>query len=114
MRRLAPLLLMAGLCFGLGASLTFIRAHGGGLDACGGHNDRKHGGYHVHNWTSYCACHPDAVECASKKTGGSAAPSGSSTPLTSSSGAGNIVALTERVQKLEERVEALEKLVVNR
>lgn len=26
----------------------FAHAHSGGLDAFGGHNDRKHGGYHVH------------------------------------------------------------------
>ena len=27
-------------------------AHGGGLDASGCHNDRKHGGYHCHNDSS--------------------------------------------------------------
>ena len=37
-------------------------AHGGRTDACGGHNDRKHGGYHVHNYGKYCACYPDACK----------------------------------------------------
>ena len=37
--------------------------HSGGLDRCGGHNDRKQGGYHVHNAAKYCACHPTAAEC---------------------------------------------------
>lgn len=33
-----------------------LSAHGGGLDHCGGHHDRKNGGYHVHNQAQYCAC----------------------------------------------------------
>ncbi|MBI5641169.1 MAG: YHYH domain-containing protein [Nitrospirae bacterium] len=51
------------------ATLLFICsiafAHGGRTDACGGHRDRKHGGYHVHNYEKYCACHPEAPECKS-------------------------------------------------
>lgn len=41
-------------------------SHGGGLDSCGGHNDRKHGGYHVHNQPAYCRCNPAASGCAAK------------------------------------------------
>lgn len=40
-----------------------VWAHGGRTDSCGGHNDRKHGGYHIHNYSKYCACNPDAPEC---------------------------------------------------
>lgn len=43
MKRVLPLVLAMAVTF---PSLAF--AHGGGLDAYGGHNDRKHGGYHVH------------------------------------------------------------------
>lgn len=38
-------------------------AHGGGLDSCGGHNDRKRGGYHVHRMPNYCACYPEQAVC---------------------------------------------------
>ena len=38
-------------------------SHGGGLDKCGGHNDRKNGGYHLHNYESFCACHPTDAQC---------------------------------------------------
>lgn len=38
-------------------------AHGGGLDACGGHNDRKRGGYHVHRMANFCACYPEQSVC---------------------------------------------------
>jgi hypothetical protein len=41
--------------------------HGGGLDKCGGHNDRKAGEYHVHNVAKYCVCHPTAEQCKTKK-----------------------------------------------
>jgi hypothetical protein len=41
-------------------------AHGGGLDKCGGHNNKKSGGYHVHNMAKYCGCHSDATECKPK------------------------------------------------
>lgn len=41
-------------------------AHGGGLDRCGGHHDRKQGGYHIHNVAKYCACHPDKEGCKPK------------------------------------------------
>lgn len=37
--------------------------HGGGIDRCGGHNDRRHGGYHVHQMGKYCACNPSASQC---------------------------------------------------
>ena len=42
---------------------VIAHGHGGGLDNCGGHNDRKKGGYHVHNDAKYCACYPDAPRC---------------------------------------------------
>lgn len=38
-------------------------AHGGGLDKCGGHKDKKRGGYHVHNMVKWCSCNPSADEC---------------------------------------------------
>lgn len=41
--------------------LTF--AHGGGTDSCGGHRDRKRGGYHTHNYAKYCACYPNEASC---------------------------------------------------
>lgn len=43
-----------------------VLGHGGGLDQCGGHNDRKRGGYHVHNEAEFCACNPEAAQCRSK------------------------------------------------
>ena len=46
-----------------------VLAHGGGLDKCGGHNDNKRGGYHVHNGVKYCSCHPQSENCASKEGG---------------------------------------------
>jgi hypothetical protein len=49
---------------------SLLSAHSGGTDSCGGHHDRKSGGYHVHSQAKYCACHPDAAGCA-----GASAPS---------------------------------------
>ncbi|HLB45953.1 MAG TPA: YHYH domain-containing protein [Anaerolineales bacterium] len=43
-----------------------VFAHGGGLDKCGGHNDRKRGGYHVHNHAKYCSCYPQSENCVAK------------------------------------------------
>ena len=37
-------------------------AHSGGTDRCGGHNNRKTGGYHVHNYSKYNSCYPPKVE----------------------------------------------------
>jgi hypothetical protein len=42
---------------------TSAMGHGGGLDKCGGHKDKKRGGYHVHNMAKYCGCYPDAAQC---------------------------------------------------
>ncbi len=44
-----------------------VLAHGGRTDACGGHNDRKRGGYYIHNYSKYCACYPGAPECKKEK-----------------------------------------------
>ncbi|MFZ3072286.1 MAG: YHYH domain-containing protein [Thermodesulfobacteriota bacterium] len=44
-----------------------VSAHSGRTDSCGGHNDRKHGGYHVHNHSKYCSCYPDVPECKQEK-----------------------------------------------
>ena len=41
---------------------TTAFAHSGGTDRCGGHNNRKTGGYHVHNWSKYRACNPQKSE----------------------------------------------------
>jgi len=115
MRRVFGVLFIAVICFAFGVSLSKILAHGGGLDACGGHNDKKHGGYHVHNWTAFCGCHPDAAECASRKSDATPTPSGTGTPLVSTSaGVGSITDLRTRVQKLETRVEALERAIAIR
>jgi hypothetical protein len=48
-------------------STSPLFAHSGGLDSCGGHHDRKHGGYHVHNQALYCGCHPESAGCAVPK-----------------------------------------------
>lgn len=44
-------------------SSSLVYAHSGGTNSCGGHNDRKRGGYHVHNYAKHCACYPNADEC---------------------------------------------------
>jgi hypothetical protein len=54
---------LSALVLGVISCTTAGFAHGGGLDRCGGHNDRKHGGYHVHNRAEYCACNPSAEGC---------------------------------------------------
>jgi len=38
----------AATCFLIGIASALF-AHGGGIDAFGGHNDRKNGGYHFHH-----------------------------------------------------------------
>jgi hypothetical protein len=35
-------------------------AHHGGVDSCGGHNDRARGGYHAHDDAKYRACYPNS------------------------------------------------------
>lgn len=112
MRRRA-VLLSIGLVCAAGISLSVILAHGGGLDRCGGHNDRKHGGYHVHNWTTYCGCHPEAAECASKK--GAVTPNAVTLPsaVASTPSTDSVADLRARVEKLEARVGALERAVSN-
>ncbi|HLB48507.1 MAG TPA: YHYH domain-containing protein [Anaerolineales bacterium] len=45
-----------------------VFAHGGGLDKCGGHRDKKQGGYHVHDHAKYCACYPQSENCAAKES----------------------------------------------
>jgi hypothetical protein len=45
-------------------------AHSGRTYACDGHHDRKHGGYHIHNFVKYCTCYPDAQECITNKDKG--------------------------------------------
>jgi len=35
-------------------------AHTGKADSCGGHTDRKRGGYHVHGDAKYRACYPNS------------------------------------------------------
>jgi hypothetical protein len=43
-----------------------VFAHGGGLDKCGGHKDRKQDDYHVHDQTKYCLCNPQSENCSAK------------------------------------------------
>lgn len=65
MRSKLPFLLISvGLCL---PALGY--AHGGGLDSCGGHHDRKRGGYHVHRMANYCACYPEEAICKDAATG---------------------------------------------
>lgn len=45
-------------------------AHSGRTDKCGGHHDRKRGGYHIHNKMKYCACYSDAAICKERTKGG--------------------------------------------
>lgn len=56
-----------------------VSAHGGGTDSCGGHNERKNGGYHVHNWSKYCSCNPDSSRCKKSSPTPKQAPSTSGT-----------------------------------
>jgi hypothetical protein len=42
---------------------TVAEAHPGGLDRCSGHDDRKRGGYHVHDLARYCGGYPEAESC---------------------------------------------------
>lgn len=58
-----PFLILMLLIFSFSLGTELVQAHSGRTDSCGGHNDRKHGGYHVHNLTKYCTCYPDAPEC---------------------------------------------------
>lgn len=56
------------------ASTSNVFAHGGGTDRCGGHHNRKQGGYHVHNYAKYCACNPDSSECTEYRKGSTGKP----------------------------------------
>jgi len=93
-----------------------LRAHGGGLDSCGGHNDRKNGGYHIHNMSAYCGCHPEEAQCVSKKSAPTAPSPQSSTPQRFSGGgdAESVSALKQRLDGLEARVTILEKAMAAR
>ena len=51
------------VCLFLAGPVAF--GHGGGLDECGGHHDHKQGGYHIHNVSDYCKCHPETEGCKS-------------------------------------------------
>ena len=65
-------------------STTTGFAHGGGLDKCGGHNDHKHGGYHVHNRAAYCACNPSADGCGGASSAAAKPPVSQAAPSTNS------------------------------
>lgn len=58
LNRVATLILTMGLCLPSPG-----QTHGGGLDSCGGHHDRKRGGYHIHRIAQYCACYPEQKVC---------------------------------------------------
>lgn len=53
------------LCFFLFVSDGF--AHSGRTNSCGGHNNRKTGGYHIHNYTKYYNCYPEKKAGTQKK-----------------------------------------------
>lgn len=61
MFRYVIFILLTSVFFIFEAQIVF--AHGGRTDSCGGHNDRKHGGYHIHNLSKYCTCYPQSEEC---------------------------------------------------
>jgi hypothetical protein len=79
MRLLWPCLALA-LVLTAGALPAIAVAHSGGLDRCGGHHDRKRGGYHVHNRVKYCACSPAADGCQRTKPPESEAQAGDPAP----------------------------------
>lgn len=47
---------------------TYSSAHSGRTDSCGGHHDRKHGGYHIHNYSKYCTCYSGSPECGKEES----------------------------------------------
>lgn len=55
-------LIFAGFLFLFLFSINAF-AHGGRTDECGGHNDKKNSGYHIHNHDKYCICYPEDVKC---------------------------------------------------
>jgi len=65
-RRTVPVAVCLLFIF-LFTAVSIAFSHGGGIDSCGGHGDRKRGGYHVHNQVRYCACYPNLSGCAPKK-----------------------------------------------
>jgi hypothetical protein len=86
------------------AVASLVWPHGGGVDRCGGHTNRKTGAYHVHNQAAYCVCHPEAEGCSGepakpKQAVASVAPGGSPDTL---------AGLKARIERLEARVAALE------
>jgi len=106
MRTLVRFTVALGICI-LASTLPRVEGHGGGLDKCGGHHDRKNGGYHVHNWGAYCGCHPETAECSSRNS----APTKSSTAAAVGGPQDELAALRARVERLEARVGALEKAI---
>ena len=115
-QKLQLILLVVVLCLVFGWTFSKVFAHGGGLDSCGGHNDKKHGGYHVHNMALYCGCHPEAADCAVKSPSApkQVKPAAASLAPTSPGDGGAIASLSSRVEKLEARVAALEKQLSGR
>ena len=117
-RRFLAVLAVAVLSLQVGGSASLLRAHGAELDSCGGHNDREHGGYHVHNWTAYCHCHPTATACVSENsTKGSVTPSTPGARVASAVAerpVPSISSLQARIAALEARVAALEKALSER
>lgn len=113
MRRTILVVAATFLLLQLAAGGSLLRAHGGGLDSCGGHNDRKHGGYHVHNHAAYCRCNPSAADCKSQSTDTESRPnpvprSGASVAVPTLEG------LSARMAALEARVAELEQALSKR
>ena len=109
-RRISRVVIAFTLAVLGGWAITSLQAHGGGIDRCGGHNDRKSGGYHVHNWTAYCSCNPKAEQCRTA-SGASGTPS---TPTTLKGTSDETTNLLARIERLESRVDALEQALQNR
>jgi|SRR5262245_4018482 len=119
MKRFLVVLAAVVVSLPVGVSASRIWAHDSeAVDACGGHNDREHGGYHVHNWTAYCHCHPEALACVSgSSTRGSVTSSTLGprvAPAVAEQSTPSISSLQARIAALEARVAALEKALSKR
>jgi hypothetical protein len=112
MRRLIIAIVMTIVTLELGGASSMLLAHGGGLDSCGGHNDRKHGGYHVHNHAAYCRCNPSATGCKSESSDAEDKPK---PPLKSGTAESpSLEGLMARIAALEARVTELERARASR
>lgn len=103
MRRM-PILSILLVVALLGPLAAGVLAHGGGLDASGGHHDRKHGGYHFHRGTLV------GQHFASRAAALAAMNAAETSPGSSLQS----VAPTPAARNIEQRLEALTRLLVRK